>query len=151
MPPAERSRARPAVYTLLVVLGVLVAIPAYLLVPVDWRPAAVRLACALLVIVGCRRIVAHARRALDGEAASPLDAQAPGRERPVLDERFQRLRDDIVFGARSRRYFDTILWPRLQALAGGTLTAPPARRRVPRRGPSLRTLERLIAAIERRP
>jgi hypothetical protein len=71
--------------------------------------------------------------------------------RPALDERFIRVRDDIVFGHRSRRYFDTIVWPRLRALAATGLT-PPAGRRVFRRlGPPLRTLEHLIAEVERRP
>ena len=58
----------------------------------------------------------------------------------------------MIYGARSRRYFDVILWPRLGALAGSeTLTRPADRRGVRRRGPSLRAIEALVAEIERRP
>ncbi|MBM3218793.1 MAG: hypothetical protein FJZ38_08935 [Candidatus Rokubacteria bacterium] len=131
-------------------LAALALIPGYLTVPPDWRPVAVRLACAFLVIVGSMRVIGRVRRSLEGETRSPLDpARRPARH-PVLDERFTRVRDDIVFGARSRRYFETILWPRLRKL-GATEMPPPERRPMARRGPSLRTLERVIAGIERRP
>ena len=151
MSRAERSPSRLAAYGLLAVLVALALIPAYLMLPLPWRPFAVRLACALVVIVGCMRIVGRVRRSLDGDPRSPLDTPPPPRSRPALDERFLRVRDDVVFSTRSRSYFETILWPRLHKLGA---TAPPAqveRRQVGRRGPSLGTLERLIADIERRP
>jgi hypothetical protein len=130
------------------VLVGLAAIPAYLVVAPAWRPLAVRLACAVIVIFGCTRVVGSVRRSIEDDPPSALDAPLPPRRRPVLDERFVRVRDDLVFSRRSRHYFDTFLWPRLRKL-GAAEPAPPAERR--RRGPSLRTLERLIADIERRP
>jgi hypothetical protein len=150
MPRAERSRARLAAWGVLALLAALALIPGYLTVPPDWRPVVVRLACAFLVIVGSTRIIGRVRRSIEGEARSPLDpARRPAR-RPVLDERFTRVRDDVVFSTRSRRYFETILWPRLRKL-GATELPPPERRPLGRRGPSLRTLERVVAGIERRP
>ena len=70
---------------------------------------------------------------------------------PDLDERFLGLWDDVRYGARSRRYFDRVLWPRLLALAGRPLVRPRHRRGLGRRGPSLAALERVIADIEGRP
>ena len=69
---------------------------------------------------------------------------------PELDSRFLRLRDEVVYSTRSRRYFDAILWPQLGRLAGADLPRPPERRGLRRRGPALATLEDLIARIERR-
>jgi hypothetical protein len=149
MPRAERSRARLVAYALAAVIAALAVIPAYLLVPVGWRGLVVRLACALAVIAGCVKIVGSVRRSLPGEPASPLDAPPASPPRPAQDERFVRARDDVVFSTRSRGYFDTILWPRLRKL--GAAGPPPSERRWPgRRGPSLRTLERVITGIEER-
>lgn len=144
----ERSPYRLAAYGVLVVLVVLAAIPAYLLVAPAWRPLAVRLACSVIVVFGCTRVVGSIRRSIEDDPPSALDAPPPPPRRPALDDRFVRLRDDLVFSRRSRHYFDTFLWPRLRRL-GAADPAPPAERR--RRGPSLRTLERLIAEVERRP
>jgi len=145
--PPERSRARLVAYGFLAVLVLLALIPGYLAVESSWRPLVVRLACALLVIFGCVRVVGSARRAADDETPSPLDARPPARPRPAADERFLRLRDDVVFSTQSRRYFETFLWPRLRKLGGAELQPPPERRR---RGPSVRALERVIADVERR-
>ena len=149
MPRAERSRGRLAAYAFLAGVAALAAMPAYLAVPSDWRPLVVQLACALLVIAGCMRLVRSVRRATEGDPTSPLDAPPAPCPHPALDDRFLRLRDDLRFGIGSRRYFETILWPRLRAL--GASPPPGAERRWPRRGPSLRALEQVIADIERRP
>ena len=132
------------------VVLVLAAIPAYLTLAPAWRPLAARLACALLVAGGCMRLIRSARGAIEGAAASALDAPAPRVQPPELDERFLRLRDELRFGARSRQYFETILWPELNRLAGAELPRPPERRGVWRDGPSLRELEGLVTAIEAR-
>jgi len=132
---------------------VLAAIPAYLGLPPSWRPAAVRVACALIVVTGCIRVIRGVRRSIASGGAlstSILDASPGASLAPELDERFLRLRDDLVFSSRSRRYFDVILWPRLSELSGPKLIPPAKRRWIRRRGPSLRTLERLIADVERR-
>lgn len=149
-PDADRSRLRAATYTLVVILVGVVAIPAYLTLAPPWRPLGARLACAALVIVGCTRVIRGVRRTLHDD--SPLSLDAPRLRPPALelDERFLRLRDEVRFSLRSRRYFDTILWPRLCRLAGPQLAPPPARRGVRRDGPLLGTLTRLIAEAEKR-
>ena len=152
MPPyVERSALGLVARGLLAALLLLAAIPAYLALAPSWRAAAVRLACAVIVVAGCARVLRGVRSSMQGDAPSPLDAPPPVSPAPELDERFLRLRDDLVFSTRSRRYFDVILWPRLGDLAGGTLPRPAERRGIRRRGPSLKTLESLIAEVERRP
>ena len=94
------------------------------------------------------RLVGKVRRSIDGDPLSVLDTPPPAPRGPALDERFLRLRDDLVFSSGSQHYFGVFLQPRLRALGGGEVPARPGRRR---RGPSLRTLERLIAEIEQRP
>jgi hypothetical protein len=146
--PPERSRYRVAAYAFLTILALLAIIPLYLRLDPDWRPFALRMAGALIVIVVCGRVVGSVRRALEEDHASALDTPPLPPRRPAVDERFVRVRDDVVFSAQSRRYFDAFLWPRLRALGGAELEAPPVRSRS-RRGPSLSALERLIAKIER--
>ena len=143
----ERSRSRLIGYGFLSVLVVLAAIPGYLVLGPAWRPVAVRAACALIVVIGCVRVVGRVRRSLEDGAPSALDAPPPAPRGPALDERFLRVRDDLVFGSGNQRYFQVFLWPRLRTLGGDDLAVPAMRRR---RGPSLRTLGRLIAEIERR-
>lgn len=128
----------------------LVALPLYLTISPGWRPAAVRLACALALAVGCARARRWARDAVAPDAPSAFDTPPPAPPGLQLDAAFVRLRDDLVASARSRRYFDIVLWPRLTALAGPPLPRPAARRVLPRRGPSRHTLEELVAEIERR-
>jgi hypothetical protein len=146
----ERSRYRFVGYGFLAVVVVLGAIPGYLMLDPSWRPVALRLAGALLVVFGCVRVVRSVRRSIEGGPPSALDAPSPPPRLPARDERFLRLRDDLVFGRASRRYFDTVLWPRLRKLGGDDLPAPPERRGILRGGPSLRALDRLISEIERR-
>jgi hypothetical protein len=134
-----------------VALLALAAMPTYLALSPSWRPMAVRLSCAAVVIVGCARALRWARGAAAPSAVSPLDATAPPAPVPELDARFLALRDDVIYGSRSRRYFEVILGPRIDALAGPeTLPRPAFRRGIMRRGPSLRAIEELVAVIEKR-
>ena len=147
--PARRRVAIGAVVTALVALA---AMPTYLALSPAWRPVVIRLASAVAVVGGCVRALRWARGAAAPAAVSPLDSPAPPAPGPELDARFLALRDDVIYGVRSRRYFDVILAPRLAALAGPEGLPPVAPRRgLRRRGPSLRTLEALVAEIERRP
>ena len=146
----ERSLHHLAARGLLAVLLVLAAIPAYLVMEPSWRPVAVRLACAVIVVAGCVRVIRGVRLSIEGYAASALDAPPHVATAPELDERFLRLRDELVFGTRSRRYFDAVLWPRMLGLAGANLPRPAERRGSRRRGPSLGTIERLVAEVEKR-
>jgi hypothetical protein len=146
-----RSPRRLAIQGVLVALLLLVAIPAYFVLEQAWRPLALRIAGAIVVITGCTRVTRRVRRSAEAGSPSALDARPPAPPDPELDGRFLRLRDDIVFSTRSRRYFEAGLWPRLLALAGPDLPRPPERRGLLRRvGPSLAALERLLAEVERR-
>jgi len=145
----ERSRYRFAGPGLLAVVLVLAAIPAYLTLEPSWRSLAVRLACAVIVVVGGVRVIRGVRRSIEG-SSSALDTPPPVSPAQELDGRFLRLRDELVFSTRSHRYFDAILWPRVLRLAGANLPRPAERRGRRRRGPSLSTLEHLIAEVEQR-
>lgn len=127
------------------------ALPVYLMVSPSWRPAAVRLSCAVVVAFGCVHARRWARDALAAHAISPFDAPPAPPPAAVLDAGFCKLRDDLAASTRSRRYFDVILWPRLSALAEAELPRPAERRVVSRRGPPLHVLGGIIAEIERRP
>jgi len=148
-PPSDRSLAGRVARGFLVVLAFLVAIPAYLGLSTAWRPIALRAACAVLAAAGCLRVVRAVRGAVGRPAPSPLDAAPAPPPEVEADERFLRLRDDLIYSRRSRRYFDVVLWPRIAELAGTAVSRPPVRRQLPRLGPSLSALERLIGEVER--
>jgi hypothetical protein len=151
MPPrSERSARRLAGRAVLTSLVVLAVIPLYISLAPSWRPLIIRLACAALVAMGCLRVLRRVGRAMQIETVSPFDTPPPTPPPPELDSRFLRLRDELTFSTRSRRYFDAILWPRLCGLADTDLPRPPERRGIRRRGPPLAALEDLIARIERR-
>ncbi|HZP35009.1 MAG TPA: hypothetical protein VFE48_00805 [Methylomirabilota bacterium] len=126
------------------------ALPVYLTVAPAWRPLAARLACGALVAIGCARARAWARDALDGPAGSGIDAPAAPAPGVTFDPRFLRLRDDLAAGARRRRYFDVVLWPRLRGLGAEEIERPADRGGPGRRGPSLTAIERVIRRIEDR-
>ena len=150
MPSGERLAVRFVARGFVTVVVILVAIPAYLTLAPSWRPLAARLACAALVAAGCLRVFRSVRRSLAEHPPSALDAPAAKAQPPELDERFLRLRDELVFSTRSGHYFDTILRPQLTKLAGVELPRPPGRRGFRRDGPSLGALAGLIAAAEKR-
>jgi hypothetical protein len=129
----------------------LAALPVYLTISPAWRPAAARLACAVVVAIGCARARAWARAAVATPGLSLFEAPPEPAPELTLDPRFLRLRDDLVASTRRRRYFDVVLWPRLSALAGPDLPRPAEPRGPIRRGPSLAAIERLVARIEGRP
>ena len=148
-PPDERRALRLVARGFVAMVVVLVAIPSYLTLAPAWRPLAARLACALLVAFFCVRIVRSVRGSIEGQA-SALEATAPRAQPPELDERFLRLRDELRFSTRSRKYFETILWPELCRLGRDDLPLPPARHGVRHDGLSLHALERAVAAVEAR-
>lgn len=147
---AEGSTRRLVARGLLVMLLALVAIPVYLVLDPTWRPGAIRLACAVIVVVGCVRARRAVRRVIGERAPSALDAPPPPPPMPELDLRFLRVRDDVLSSTRSRRYFDQVLWPRLLDAAGGSLAPPADRRWIRRRGPSPSALAKLIDEVEGR-
>jgi hypothetical protein len=148
-PPREPRPGRLVGRAVLTSVVVLAAIPLYLSLDDSWRPLVVRLVCAVLVGAVCLRVLRAAGAAMQTDTVSPFDTPPPTPPPPEMDSRFLRLRDELVFSTRNRRYFDAILWPRLCGLAGTALPRPPERPGIRRRGPSLATLEDLIARIER--
>ena len=145
--PSNTERYRIAAWGFLVLLVVAAAIPAYLTVPAEWRSFALRAACAVVVALGCRRMVASIRRVHAEVSPSALDTPEAVRRDAQLDERFTRVRDDLRFSVRSRRYFETFLVPRFQRLGGEDLVMPPSRGR---RGPTLSALAGTLAELEQR-
>ena len=150
MPSAERVALRLISRAFVTSVVILAAIPAYLTLAPSWRPLAARLACAALVVAGCLRVIRSVRSSLEEQPPSALDAPAAKAQAPELDERFLRLRDELVFSTRSRHYFDSILWPQLTKLAGVDVPRPPERRGFRRDGPSLSALAGLITTVEKR-
>lgn len=150
-PAAERTGPRLVARGFVALLAVLAAIPAYLTLAPAWRPLAARLVCALLLAAVCARLIRRARGTFEGHGASALEVPPARRPPPELDERFVRLRDELRFSARSRPYFETILWPQLCRLGGAEPPRPPERRPWRRDAPSLHALERVVASIERGP
>jgi hypothetical protein len=148
--PADRSARRLVARALLVLLLILAAIPVYLVLKPSWRPIVVRLACALVVAAGCIHARRRVRRAIGEYPPSTLDTPPASPPAPEMDQHFLRARVDIALSIRSRAYFDRVLWPRLLALAGGSLEPPAVRRWIRRRGPSPGTVAKLIAEVERR-
>jgi len=148
--PADRSARRLVARSLFALLLLLAALPVYLVLKPSWRPMVVRLACALVVAAGCIQARRRVRRAIGEHAPSALDTPPAPPPEPEMDQHFLRARVDVALSTRSRPYFDRVLWPRLLALAGGSLEPPAARRWIRRRGPSSGTLAKLMAEVERR-
>ena len=127
----------------------LAAVPVYVFVEPAWRALVARLASALvlgIVLLDLRGILAD-RLALGGTSGldDARDRRAPAPDVPL---RFLDLIKEVRVALRSRRYFETVLWPRLTALTPRPLARPAMRRG---RGPSLAGLSDVIAVIEKQP
>jgi len=144
--PLAQVAVRGAVLAGLVLLGVL---PLYVWVEPSWRPLVARLAGAFVLGVALLQLRRVAADGVEAAGASALDAARWQRgPEPGVPHHFVDLASDVRTALRNRRYFETVLWPRLEALAGRPLARPPLRRG---RGPSLAGLRAVIADIERRP
>jgi hypothetical protein len=147
---ADRSLGRVAVRSATLGAVVLfVSVPVYVYVEPSWRAVVARVACAFVLGVALLQFRRAFLDRLADRGASALDA-ARGRlePEPGVPHHFHDLASDVRTALRSRRYFDKVLWPRLIALTPRPLLRPAAR---PGRGPSLASLRRVIAAIERQP
>ena len=157
MPPS-RERRWPLVvagYGILVTLVAGGSAPIYYLVESSNRPLVVRVAAALILGAVVIHLAKTVRARLDDQALSGFElALEPRRLEPSLDRRFVEIRKDLQFSASNRHYFERVLWPELVALADGAPYRPSREPlvkpsgRLFRRGPSLTTLRKLIAAIE---
>jgi len=135
--------------TLLGAVVLLVTVPVYVYVEPSWRAFVARVACAFVLGVALLQFRRALLDRLGDLGGSGLDAARSRREPEAgVPHHFHDLTSDVRTALRSRRYFDNVMWPRLQALT----TDPPPRPAVrPGRGPSLASLRRAIAAIEQRP
>ena len=133
----------------LAALVTLAALPVYVWVEPSWRPLVARLAAGLVLGVTLLQLRGVLAEAVAAAGASALDAARMARgPEPGVPHHFGDLASDVRTAMRSRRYFETVLWPRLEALAGRPLTRPPLRRGL---GPGLAGLRAVIAEIEERP
>jgi hypothetical protein len=125
----------------------------HFLVDQSYRVAAIRLVAAAVLLLAVTRIRAFARSAVEWPTAWE-DRAGETAWAPPTHGQFEHFHDEIRFSARSQRYFDHVLWPRLNALASEATNPPagldkPAGRRFGR-GPSLAALGALVDALERR-
>jgi hypothetical protein len=127
-----------------------VAVPIYVFVEAPWRALVVRLAAALVLGVALRELRGTLGRRLSraGDAAQGAGS-GPAVTGPDVPLRLLNLADDVRAGVRSRRHFERVLWPRLEALSRQPLAPPPLRSF--RRGPRLADVRAVVAALERQP
>jgi hypothetical protein len=143
----DRPLARVAAHCAAVAFVVAVAtVPLYVWVEPAWRGLVARAASALVLGVALLQLRRLLVDRLEGDGLWALDeARRRPRAELAVPHHFRHLASDVRAAARSRRYFEQGLWPRLVALTSRPLTRPPLR---PGRGPSLAALRRLIADIE---
>jgi hypothetical protein len=125
----------------------IITVPVYVWVEPSWRAVIARLGSAVVVGVTFIQLRRALTDRLEDADASPLD-EARRRRTPTPDVpyHFEQLVRDVRTGIRSRYHFEKVLWPRLASLAPRAVARPPVRRL---RGPSLPSLRKAIAAIER--
>jgi len=144
--PLARIVARCAALGGVVLLA---TVPVYVWVEPSWRGLVARLAAAFVLGVTLVQLRGALSEGLEAAGASALDATRARRgPEPGVPHHFQDLVGDVRIALRSRRYFEEVLWPRLQALAARPLARPPLRRG---RGPSLAGVRAVITAIEKQP
>lgn len=154
MSDGERSGAATIVGALALVVAMAAGIASIqLLVDQSYRGAAIRLVAAVVLLLAVGRIRAFVRSAVEWPSAWE-DRVAETAWAPPTHGRFEHFHDEIRFSARSQRYFDHVLWPRLNELASEA-TDSPARLERPAgrpfgRGPSLAALAALLDALEKR-
>ncbi len=141
-----------------VVAIALLALPLWLAVSAEYRPAVVRLAAALVIAAFAARIIGAARRHIEAQPPSALDRAA----RPVpveasIPREYRDLAEELHYGRLSHGYWTRVLEPRLAALAARLPGALPltvlprtAPRRLLRLGPSLAALRAAVARLEGR-
>jgi hypothetical protein len=127
----------------------LAAVPVYFYVEPTWRVLVARSASAFVLGVALLQLRRALAERLEAGGAWALDVarRARGPE-PAVPHHFLGLASDVRAALRSRRYFEKVLWPRLEALTARPLVRPPVR---PGRGPSLAGLRTVIADIEKQP
>jgi hypothetical protein len=154
MPPRP-DRTWPGIlgrYVLMVIVLTLVATAAYAAVEPADRLFVLRLAVGAFVTVVLVHLYGHFRRPLDEAPPSAFDEARRGP--PVVAKAASvvtRLQEHVQNSVASQRYFDAVLWPRLEQLSGAR--GIPERfqalrgRRWLKRGPSLPAIAELVRHI----
>jgi len=147
---AERPLARVAVRCAVLAAVVLLAtVPVYVYVEPSWRALVARSASAFVLGVALLQLRrALADRLKDGGDSALDAARDQWGPAPSVPHHFLDLASHVRAARRSRRYFERVLWPRLEALTPWPLVRPSVRRG---RGPSLASLREVISAIEKQP
>src|SRR5206468_2474710 len=85
----------------------------------SWRALVARLAAALVLGIALLQLRAVITEHVEAGGRSALDAArfAPG-PAPGVPYHVVELTSDVRTALRSRRYFETVLWPRLEAYPG---------------------------------
>lgn len=153
-PPPDRAwRGMLVRYTLFAVVLGLVATAAFIGADPADRPLVLRLAVAAFVAVAVIHLHGHFRQPLDEARPSAFDEARRG---PALEAKVAtaatRLQEHLQHSVESQRYFDNVLWPRLEKLAGergiaARFQALRGRRRWSKRGPSLPAIAELVRDI----
>jgi hypothetical protein len=155
--PHEPRRVAALIGALLLGGALVVAVTLIeLLVDTAYRSAAIRVVAALARLVAVARIRAFVAASIGDAAWDAPRPPAPAWAPPSFTHTaFEHFHDEIRFSARSQRYFEHVLWPRLATLArAGAGPATPIEKPPGRafgRGPSPAALRALVAALERRP
>lgn len=177
-PPKRRWPGVLAAYVLLTVVLALPGVPLYYYLDPAHKPLVLRVCTGVLLAFTLYRLVRSVRERLEGQPTSDFAvATRPRQEVTHLAPSFEKWQHEVTHSLCSRSYFVQILRPRLLALwehkrrargargltavavqsadevAPGPLTVlwhEPRRRRLPRRGISLRTLRALVQALEER-
>jgi hypothetical protein len=154
--PREPRRVAALVGALALAGALVIAVTLIeLLVDTAYRSAAIRLVAALALLVAVARIRAFVAASIADAAWDARRPPATGWAPPSFTHTaFEHFHDEIRFSARSQRYFEHVLWPRLATLArAGAAPATPLEKPPGRsfgRGPSLAALRALVDALERR-
>ena len=154
MSDAEPRRAATIAGAVALAVALVVGIASIqFLVDQSYRVAAIRLVAAAVLLLAVTRIRAFVRSTVERPSAWE-DRAGETAWAPPTHGQFEHFHDEIRFSARSQRYFEHVLWPRLNALASET-TNPSAGLDKPAgrpfgRGPSLAALGALLDALERR-
>jgi hypothetical protein len=152
----ERSRGAGLVAALVVLIALGAAISlTELFVAQEYRPTAIRLIGALVLLIAVSRVRAIVQDSVERRPAWGVDETGEGGSHGrATDARWTRFDDEIRFSTRSQSYFEHLLWPRLVALARSRSASPDTLEKPPRRtfgrGPSLAALARVIASLEAR-
>ncbi len=175
-PPKRRWPGLVGAYLALIVLLAIPAAPIYYYVEPAHKLLVIRVCTGIVLAFTLHRLVRALREQLEQQPASDFEVAAHRRmEAMRLAPYFEKLRDEVTNGVRSRSYFEHVLRLRLLALLDrklrarfgigvidlaeqpmedvdprlvAVLTHRSPRRRFPRRGVPLRELRALVQKLE---